>query len=1200
MLLNIVFPAADNSGRSYHQTLKEFIWKSNMSAAEGSTTTAAVANSEHSTRGHTRSRGRGGRGRGHHRGRGRGRTGVVEAPAQIPTDANEIQMNTSSPIQQAPREQSQGQTHANRHSRQPQESSSRGQTHRGRHGERPSRRRGNRATNTTLPERNATQVGGRPFGGRLTRNDESSSEHRPPSLATTDDHLHADAPEFVPGQLPPHLANSGSSSHVEKKARMQTPKVTTKSTAPDIATRTHEDIAHGLYECPICTNELGRKSRIWSCGLCWTVFHLSCIKKWSKNEGSAYQQRQAEDGTEAQRQWRCPGCNLPQDVLPTTYACWCEKEIDPRPLPGIPPHSCGQSCSRSRKGCPHPCDKTCHAGPCPPCTAMGPSQDCFCGKNTTTKKCVDTDYTNGWSCGQICGDLLPCGKHTCPRPCHEGLCGSCEEKVDARCYCGKVASQILCSATEEEITSELDHTTSSDTSAGSETWVGSFKCGEICNRPFDCGVHFCQKECHPQDRNSPHCPRSPDVVVRCPCGKTPLSRIQGSSPRVSCEDPIPNCSEPCSKTLSCGHLCPMICHTGPCRPCMVNVTIDCRCGRNTFNAVCHQSNIEPPQCFRVCKATMNCGRHTCGEHCCSGERKAIERQVTKRKARPLGSAPNRAAENDIEAEHICVRRCDRLLKCGNHTCPELCHKGPCGTCREAIFEEVSCHCGRSVLYPPLPCGTSPPPCRYDCERPKTCNHPQTPHNCHTDNEQCPKCPFLTEKTCLCGKKLLKNQPCWLTEPRCGMVCGETLKCGSHTCQKQCHRPGECEDATEPCNQACGKIKKLCGHPCSEPCHAPFACSEKEPCPTMVMITCPCGRLRKEKRCNAARAVTSKALTPQNDTFPAAAPLKCDDECARLERNRSLASALKIDIDPSTTLHQNPDASSNALPYSDETLDLYAQLSSSSTLSTLQDYEATLHSLATSATQRSVRFQPAKAPLRAFVHSLASDWGFASESFDPEPHRHVFVLKPTQWASPGLGLGSGIGIRGMAVGECVRIRDRELFKEREAKRAAAAEAKALRDALKAASAEGPDGSGGWAQVASSRRTPLQPGSDSSSPAYTRKNTPVAQLSGRGPGTGSMYAALGLDVAPSFSSASSTSKKKDGLLVLRSGVGSSKKKKSEQSLQQQEDLADTWEEQVEREEHAEQQEGADREDPRPNDDTEIPDSNLNEGQGVGVVN
>lgn len=1009
--------------------------------------------------------------------------------------------------------------------------------------------------------RGSAVVGGRKFGGRLTRPENTSGEDGSVGEAGYQDHtdqeaaLRADAPEFVPGQVVasvslsvPPSSTPDSTSKVKSKPkppRSKPPKVTTKSTAEDIATRTHEDIANNLYECPICTNELSGKSRVWSCRLCWTVFHLSCIKKWSKNEGSAFrndQQRQqdGEDGTNTPRQWRCPGCNLPQDTFPSTYSCWCEKEIDPRPLPGLPPHSCGQTCSRPRAGCPHPCDSICHAGPCPPCTAMGPTQDCFCGKNSSTKRCVDTDYVNGWSCGQICGDLLPCGEHTCPRPCHEGLCGGCEVRIQTRCYCGKVETGMLCSSKEEDFVSVrlLDDT------SHTEEWIGSFRCGETCNRPFDCGVHFCQKDCHPQEAAPAHCPRSPDVITRCSCGKTPLTQIPGFSPRTSCEDPIPNCQEACGKLLSCGHPCPMICHTGPCRPCLRTVKIQCRCGRSSFDTVCHQGSEEPPQCFRVCKATMNCGRHTCGEHCCPGERKALERQATRRKLRLLNGTVR--PDDDIEAEHICTRVCGRLLKCEKHTCPELCHKGSCNTCREAIFEEIPCNCGRSILYPPLPCGTKPPPCRFDCERPKACGHPQTQHNCHTDDESCPKCPYLTEKKCLCGKKSLKNQPCWLVDARCGLICGEPLKCGSHTCQKGCHRPGDCEDAIEPCRQPCGKSKTICNHPCTEPCHAPYPCPEKTPCPTVVTVTCGCGRLRQERRCGAAKASISKGQVQQHQQSPALTPLKCDDECARLERNRSLASALKIDIDPSTTSSHGGSShiTSDNLPYSAETLDRYIQLSSSSTLSTLQTYESTLHSLATSTTQRSVRFQPAKAPLRAFVHSLAIDWGFATESFDPEPHRHVFVLKPTSWTAPifGFGGGSSIGIGGMSVSDCVKFRDRERTKEREAQRAAIAEAKALREASGGTKNGGMDG--GWAQVASRRKN----GADSNSLSAISTNA-LPSVSG------SFYAALAGDFERSANS---------GRLVLRSGVGASK------NLRNKVEVADSWEEEVEKDEEEERKE------------------------------
>ncbi|KAJ5563234.1 hypothetical protein N7535_008398 [Penicillium sp. DV-2018c] len=477
-----------------------------------------------------------------------------------------------------------------------------------------------------------------------------------------------------------------------------------------------------------------------------------------------------------------------------------------------------------------------------------------------------------------------------------------------------------------------------------------------------------------------------------------------------------------------------------------------------------------------------------------------------------------------------------MLKCGRHTCPELCHKGACNTCREAVFEEISCNCGRSVLYPPQPCGAKPPACNFPCERPKRCGHPQAPHTCHTDEENCPKCPFLTEKACLCGKRVLKNVPCWLTDARCGQVCGQLLKCGSHYCRKDCHRPEDCEDATKPCSQPCGKNKTICGHPCTEQCHAPYACPEKTPCSTKVTVTCGCGRLRQEKRCNAAKAVTSKGQVQAPQRQPELTPLACDDECARLERNRSLAGALGVDINQTTTAQT---ITAEHLPYSEETLDQYIKLASSVPLATLQTYEANLHSLAAAdKTTRSFRFQPAKATLRAFAHSLAADWGFVTESHDPEPHRHVFVLKPAVWTPPTFGMGSGstIGIGGMSVRECVKLRERERTKEQEARRVAALEAKAAREATKAqASADG-----GWAQVASKSK-----GSAASSRAGTPVQNPWVSKS--------IYAALDADGA------------KKERLVLRSGVGASKSLRAKTPTPE---VVDSWEE---AEEEAEQKEG-----------------------------
>ncbi|KXG47251.1 Single-stranded nucleic acid binding R3H [Penicillium griseofulvum] len=335
---------------------------------------------------------------------------------------------------------------------------------------------------------------------------------------------------------------------------------------------------------------------------------------------------------------------------------------------------------------------------------------------------------------------------------------------------------------------------------------------------------------------------------------------------------------------------------------------------------------------------------------------------------------------------------------------------------------------------------------------------------------------------------------------------------------------------------------MCGHPCTEQCHAPYACPEKTPCSSKIAVTCGCGRLRQERRCNAAKAVTAKGQVQSPQRPPELTPLTCDDECTRLERNRSLAGALGIDINQTTTLQT---ITADNLPYSEETLNQYVQLACSVPLSTLQTYESNLHSLAAAdKTTRSFRFQPAKSTLRAYAHSLAADWGFVTESHDPEPHRHVFVLKPVSWSPPLFGMGSGstIGIGGMSVRECVKLRERERSKEHEARRVAALEAKATREAAKAQANSG--GDGGWAQVASK--------SNGGSGASSRTRTPVQNSWV----SKSIYAALDGDGA----------KKERERLVLRSGVGVGKSLRAKTPAPE---VVDDWEEAEEKEEKEEKE-------------------------------
>ncbi|KAK5127747.1 hypothetical protein LTR08_004207 [Meristemomyces frigidus] len=232
---------------------------------------------------------------------------------------------------------------------------------------------------------------------------------------------------------------------------------------------------------------------------------------------------------------------------------------------------------------------------------------------------------------------------------------------------------------------------------------------------------------------------------------------------------------------------------------------------------------------------------------------------------------------------------------------------------------------------------------------------------------------------MCGKKTLKNQQCWLQDVRCGGICGKQLKCGSHFCRKLCHRPGECEDTDgQSCQQSCGKAKKTCGHPDMEnQCHAPYPCKEDKPCQSKIYITCPCQAQKQEMKCGA-----SKSGGEGNN----GKSLPCNDECARLERNRKLALALNID----QTTHVD---GGDHVPYSTDTLNQFAEH-----VKWGQTQEREFRVFATSDEEKRLRFKPMKPHQRAFIHALAEDFGLDSESIDPEPHRHVMVWKTPRFVA----------------------------------------------------------------------------------------------------------------------------------------------------------------------------------------------------------
>ncbi|KAI8678385.1 R3H domain-containing protein [Fusarium keratoplasticum] len=821
----------------------------------------------------------------------------------------------------------------------------------------------------------------RQFGGRLT-----TTTEEPAQATSQDQSLSADAPEFVPGQpVAPRSAPESSSAQSQPPTQPRSkggrsrsdrkqgrPKQDVpKSTASDLWQRIQEDISNWNYECRICADDVTRKSYVWSCTICWTVVHLKCAHQWWSTSMKV-------DEATGNKSWRCPGCNSSLTGEPGDYQCWCGKDLNPSHNSLLPPHSCGQTCSKPRTTCSHPCTLQCHPGPCPPCNVLSPPEPCYCGKHTLRKNCRDTDYYNGWSCREPCGDLLSCGEHECSQICHPGVCGTCEVAVKARCYCGRVEKEMECFK-QDEVCDSYDPT--------NDSWFqGSFSCENSCGRAYDCGIHRCETSCHPQDELPAHCPFSPDVVTHCPCGKTPLKDLM-DHPRQSCEEHVPHCERVCEKKLKCGHTCQSLCHTGDCDPCMQVMDIDCRCGRVTAPSICHEGDIQHPLCFKVCQATRNCGRHRCGEHCCPGEKKAAQRVAQQKKQR------SGVDSIQVEAEHICVQVCGRPLKCGSHFCEQLCHRGACQSCPEAVWTEISCNCGATVLQPPQPCGTRQPYCTSKCRRQTACGHPSVEHQCHPDDVECPPCAYLTEKVCACGKTTFHNKPCHLQQVHCGEICGQKLQCGLHTCRKLCHRPGECGDAREGCEQVCGKTKLLCNHTCQNVCHGQTPCNESTACQKKMVVQCPCGNYKKEFKC----------LTSTSNPTPSRPELRCDEECERLDRNRRLAAALNIDPASHTNDH---------VPFSDNTLKLYKQFPSWG-----DSQERHFRVFAANPDEVRLRYEPMRNESRQFLHLLAEDFGLESKSEDYGSNRSVVVWKTDKFVSaPPKTLAQCVKIRAAQAAE----------------------------------------------------------------------------------------------------------------------------------------------------------------------------------------
>ncbi|XP_064102062.1 protein shuttle craft-like [Macrobrachium nipponense] len=717
-----------------------------------------------------------------------------------------------------------------------------------------------------------------------------------------------------------------------------------------------EQLSRGLYECMVCCDRIKQPQAIWSCPGCYNCFHLGCIKKWAKTS--------AGDGG-----WRCPACQGFTAKVPNTYLCFCGKVREPEWNHRETPHSCGEICGRKRKieWCKHKCNILCHPGPCPPCSAFI-RRSCPCGTETREVRC---SMTESFLCGNPCNKDLNCGGHKCPTKCHVGPCQECAEIVKQSCYCGKEDREVPCTAESFEIL--------------------KYECGKECSRILECGNHKCSSNCHAGDCQ--RCEKAIDVVLRCPCDKVPLEKIyerDGVIPRKSCSDPVPTCGQICSRKLKCGvpgsyHECQAMCHEGPCPPCPLSTPVKCRCGSLDQEVSCSEltTKADEVRCKRACKKMRECGRHKCSTRCC------------------------------IDIDHICTLICGRTLTCGLHKCEDTCHRGNCRRCQETSFEELTCHCGAQVTFPPIPCGTKPPECNNPCSRPMPCGHTPT-HNCHPE-DNCPPCTILVDKPCFGNHKTMKSTPCYLKALSCGSVCNKPLSCGQHNCLLVCHEQ-PCVAPGSSCPQKCLKSRDSCGHPCGSACHT-GPCPDVT-CKEMVIITCGCGHRTSMLKCSENdreyRAMTTSLLASQmrnmnsgcsvdiSEIFTATARpdklkrLTCNEDCKTLERNRRLAMALQIE-NPET--RETLGNSSNL--YSD-----FMKEEARKDPSLAKMVHDTLTELVMKAKEskqksRSHSFAPMNRDKRRFIHEYCEHFGCQSQAYDEEPKKNVVAtaVKGTCYLPP---------------------------------------------------------------------------------------------------------------------------------------------------------------------------------------------------------
>ncbi|XP_067659756.1 NFX1-type zinc finger-containing protein 1-like [Haliotis asinina] len=273
--------------------------------------------------------------------------------------------------------------------------------------------------------------------------------------------------------------------------------------------------------------------------------------------------------------------------------------------------------------------------------------------------------------------------------------------------------------------------------------------------------------------------------------------------------PEGGCTKPCLFRLSCGHVCPRVCHV-----------IDAE----------HKSIICSKKCKRQCQ---KCKSYHCDLPCYKPCRPC---PVLVQKTLPrCGHAQMIPCEED-EGNYQCQETCKERLPCG-HECQGKCGQPhpPC-----AIPVEVSKPCGHTIAVACKDRDTAA--CNHECGETLSCGDPcmGTCGTCHQGRLHQP-CPSECKRILICGHEC---QSSCSNCPPCTRRCEN--RCNHSKCPRKCGDP--CASCKEPCQWKCRHFK--CNMPCGDECDRPRCndwCRNKLPCGHYCIGICgePCPKLCRD-------------------------------------------------------------------------------------------------------------------------------------------------------------------------------------------------------------------------------------------------------------------------------------------------------------------------------------------------------------------